>query len=230
LKPWLKKQWCLPGKPSAEFVCAMEDVLDVYKRPYDPRRPVVCVDEKSKQLVGEVRRPLPPRPGQPALYDHEYQRHGTANLFMVVEPLRGWRHVQVTERRTKVDWAHLIKQVVEVLYPEAERIVLIQDNLNTHDKSSLYEAFPPQEAKRIADQLEIHRTPNHGSWLDMAEIELSVLSRQCLQRRIPDMPTLKKEVTAWLESRATDSAPINWHFTTEDARIKLRELYPSFSD
>jgi len=205
----------------------MEDVLDVYQRPYDPLRPQVCIDETSKQLIGEVRIPLPPRPGQPALYDHEYRRNGVANLFMVVEPLTGRKSLQVTERRTQTDFAHPLKIVADDIYPAVERIVVVMDNLNTHSKSSLDEAFEPPEAKRIADKLEIHHTPKHGSWLDMAEIELSVLSKQCLDRRIPDIETLKREVEAWLEDQALHPKPIRRRFTTEDARIKPRRLYPS---
>jgi len=169
--------WCLPGAPSAEFVCKMEDVLSVYKRPYDPRRPQVCVDEISKQLVGEVRPPLPLQPGHPHRQDHEYVRNGVVNLFMLAQPLTGCTHVKITERRTKVDWAHLMRNLVDDYYPEAEMMVVVQDNLNTHDKASLYQAFAPEEAKRIADKLEIHYTPKHGSWLNVAECELSVLSR-----------------------------------------------------
>jgi hypothetical protein len=205
----------------------MEDVLDVYRRPYDPKRPQVCMDETSKQLIGEVRTPLPIKPGQPALFDHEYRRYGVANLFLMVEPLTGRTEVKVTERRTKVDWAHLIKELVDMHYPEAEAIVLALDNLNTHAKDSLYEAFEPREAKRIADKLEIHYTPKHASWLDMAEVMLSVLSRQCLARRIPDMETLAREVELWMRSHQQHLKPIKWRFTTEDARIKLRKLYPT---
>ena len=217
--------WCLPGKPSAEFVCAMEDVLDVYQRPYDPARPQVCVDETSKQLIGEVRTPLPVRPGQPQIYDHEYKRNGTANLFMIVEPLTGSCEVKITKQRTRIDWAHVMRELVDVHYPGAEAIVLVTDNLNTHDKASLYEAFAPEEAKRIADKLEIHHTPKHGSWLDMAELQLSVLSRQCLDRRIANRAMLESEVAAWL--RDHQSKPIQWRLTTKDARIKLKKLYPS---
>jgi len=217
--------WCLPGEPSAEFVCAMEDVLSVYQRPYDPARPQVCVDETSKQLVGEVRAPLPTRPGQPQLFDHHYSRNGVANLFMIVEPLTGACDVKITDRRTRVDWAHLMRDLVDVHYPRAEAIVLVTDNLNTHDKASLYEAFAPEEAKRIGDKLEIHYTPKHGSWLDMAEVQLSVLCRQCLDRRIPDRAMLEREVAAWL--RDHQSKPIEWRFTTKNARIKLKKLYPS---
>jgi hypothetical protein len=218
--------WCLPSEPNAEFVCALEDVLDVYQRPYDPARPQLCVDETSKQLIGEVRTPLPIRPGQPAIYDHEYKRNGTANLFMIIEPLTGFTEVKITDQHTRIDWAHLMRDLVDVHYPQAEAIVLVTDNLNTHDKASLYEAFAPEEAKRIADKLEIHYTPKHGSWLDMAEMQLSVLTRQCLDRRIPDRATLEREVAAW--QRDHQSKPIQWRFTTKDARIKLRKLYPSF--
>ena len=207
----------------------MEDVLDVYRRPYDPKRPQVCMDETSKQLIGEVRTPLPVKPGQPALFDHEYRRNGVANLFLMVEPLTGWTEVKVTERRTKVDWAHLMKELVDEHYPEAEGIVLVLDNLNTHAKDSLYEAFEPREAKRIADKLEIHYTPKHASWLDMAEIMLSVLSRQCLARRIPEMETLTREVESWTKNHHQHRKPVEWRFATEDARIKLRKLYPSIA-
>ena len=206
----------------------MEDVLDVYKRPYDPKRPNVCLDETSKQLIGETRTPVPAGPGQPARYDYEYKRNGVANLFMMFEPLAGKRHVKVTERRTKVDWAYCVREMVDQIYPDAEQIVLVMDNLNTHNKSSLYEAFEPAEAKRIADKLEIHYTPKHGSWLDMAEIELGVLARQCLSRRIDNSEQLKDEVAAWQLTRNTAEAKVNWRFTTEDARIKLKRLYLSF--
>jgi len=205
----------------------MEDVLDVYQRPYDPKRPQLCLDEASKQLLGEVREPIPMQPGQPEREDYEYQRHGTANLFMVSEPLQGQRHVKVTDQRTRVDWAHVIKEVVDVHYPEAEIIVLVVDNLNTHGPASLYEAFEPAEAKRLADKLEIHDTPKHGSWLNMAEIELSVMGRQCLAQRIPDKGMLTAEAAAWEERRNQHSIRIDWRFTTADARIKLKRLYPS---
>jgi len=201
--------------------------LDVYKRPYDPKRPNVCLDETSKQLIGETRTPVPTSPGQPARYDYEYKRNGVANLFMMFEPLIGKRHVKVTERRTKIDWAHCVREMVDQIYPDAEQIVLVMDNLNTHNKSSLYEAFEPAEAKRIADKLEIHYTPKHGSWLDIAEIELGILARQCLSRRIDNMEHLKDEVTAWQVIRNTAEAKVNWRFTAKDARIKLKRLYPS---
>jgi hypothetical protein len=208
----------------------MEDVLDVYTRPLDPKRPLVCMDEVSKQLVGEVRPPLPPRPGDPERFDAEYVRNGVANIFAVCEPLVGRRAFTVTDRRTKVDWAHLIKDLVDVRHPQAEKIVLVMDQLNTHDPASLYEAFPPAEAKRIADKLEIHHTPKHGSWLNIAEIELSVLSRQCLDQRIPDISTLKQEVHAHQNRRDARGSKVNWRFTTADARIKLKRLYPSIGD
>jgi hypothetical protein len=204
----------------------MEDVLDVYVRPYDPRFPQVCLDELSTQLLVDSRSPLPVAPGRPAREDYEYVRHGTANCFMLSEPLRGWRDVLVTERRTKVDWAECIRLLVDVYYPAAERIVLVQDNLNTHSPASLYEAFPPAEAKRLADRLELHPTPKHGSWLNMAEIELSVLARQCLDRRLADRATLATEVAAWVSARNAAGAAVDWRFTAADARIKLKHLYP----
>jgi hypothetical protein len=226
LKPWLKKQWVLPPEQNAAFVCAMEDVLEVYQRPYDPRRPQVCFDESSKQLVGEVTPSTLPQPGQPAREDYEYVRNGTANLFMLSEPLQGWREVKVTDQRTKLDFAHVIRDLVDKHYPEAESIVLVMDNLNTHKPASLYEAFPPEEARRLISKLEIHYTPKHGSWLDMAEIELGILNRQCLNRRIPDQSTLKGEVAAWVSQRNATYRKIDWRFTTKDARIKLKRLYP----
>ena len=204
----------------------MEDVLDVYCRPLDPARPLVCFDETSKQLVGEVRTPLPVAPGQPARYDTEYERHGTANLFLVTAPLLGWREVKVTAQRTRVDWAEVIRELVDVHFPAAERITLVMDNLNIHDPASLYQAFEPAEAKRLWDKLEVHPTPKHGSWLNIAEIEFSVLSRQCLDRRIPDQATLAAEVAAWVADRNAEGAAVDWRFTTEDARIKLKHLYP----
>ncbi len=208
----------------------MEDVLDVYTRPYDPGRPQVCLDETSRQLLGEITPPSPAEPGRPARQDYEYERNGTCNLFLVCEPLRGWRHVTVTDRRARIDWAHCIKDLVDVHYPDAETIVLVQDNLNTHTPASLYEAFEPAEAKRLADKLEIHYTPKHGSWLNMAEIELSVLAEQCLDRRLGDRATLEREVTAWQTTRNAANRGIDWRFTTADARIKLKHLYPAQQD
>ena len=205
----------------------MEDVLEVYQRPYDPKRPMVCLDETSKQLVGQTRTPTPVAPGREARYDHEYKRNGVANLFMIFEPLAGKRRVKVTERRTKKDWAVCVREMVDQMYPLAERIVLVMDNLNTHTPASLYEAFPPDEAKRIADRLEIHYTPKHGSWLDMAEIELGILGRQCLDRRIDNAEELTREIAAWEAERNANKADVDWRFTTDDARIKLKRLYPS---
>jgi len=205
----------------------MEDVLEVYQRPADDTHPLIGMDELSKQLVKEVRAPLPGQPGEPEKYDFEYERNGVSNLFLFVEPLAGKRYVNVTEQRTAVDWAHQIKELVDIRYPHAERITLVMDNLNTHVGASLYKAFEPQEARRLLDKLEIHYTPKHGSWLNMAELELSVLSRQCLDRRIPDQATLEREVKAWEARRNASPAPVNWRFTTADARIKLKRLYPS---
>ncbi len=205
----------------------MEEVLAVYTRPHDPTRPVVCLDETSKQLVSETRTPLPAEPGQPERVDYEYARQGTANLFMAVEPLTGQRYVTVTDRRTAVDFAQVVKALLEVHYPHAEKVVLVLDNLNTHKPAALYQAFEPAVAWRLLERLEIHHTPKHGSWLNMAEIELSVLSQQCLNRRIPDTATLTREVAAWQQARNADPRPVNWRFTTADARIKLKRLYPS---
>ena len=206
----------------------MEDVLDVYHRPYDPQRPVVCMDECSKQLIGEVREPLPPKPGQVAKYDSEYERKGTANVFMAVEPLAGQRTTQVTERRTRVDWARFMQMLLMTVYPLAEKVVLVMDNLNIHGIASLYEAFAPEVARALAARLEIHYTPKHGSWLNMAETELSVLSRQCLDRRLDDRDLMVREVAAWEATRNAAGARIHWQFQTTDARIKLKRLYPSF--
>jgi transposase len=205
----------------------MEDVLEVYHRPYDPQRPQVCLDEASKQLLGETREPLPLLPGLPRRQDYEYVRNGTSNLFMLFDPLSGRRRVKVTARRTKVDLAEMLREIVDVDYPDAEIVVLVMDNLNTHTLGALYEAFEPAEALRIARRLEIHYTPKHGSWLNMAEIELSVLARQCLRQRIPDAVTLAAEVAAWEQRRNEAGARTEWRFTTEDARIKLKHLYPS---
>jgi DDE superfamily endonuclease len=205
----------------------MEDVLDVYTRPYDPRYPQVCMDETNKQLLADVRPPLPVRPGLPARVDAEYSREGVANLFLFCEPLQAKRWVTVTDQRTKRDWAACIEDLLDVRYPTAAKVVLVMDNLNTHSPSSLYEAFSPAKAKRLADRLEIHPTPKHGSWLNVAEIELSVLGRQCLDRRIPDKPALIEEVAAWEETRNHAGGRVDWRFTTADARIKLKHLYPT---
>ena len=206
----------------------MEDVLDVYTRPYDEDHPLVCMDETSKQQVMEVRAPIAMGPGQNRRYDSEYQRNGVSNLFLFCAPLRGWRRVKVTDRRTKTDWAVAMRELVDEDFPEAKKITVVMDNLNTHCPSSLYEAFDPDEAKRILERLEFHYTPKHGSWLNMAEIELSVLGRQCLSRRIPDQEALRREVAAWEKARNAKTSTIDWRFTTEDARIKLKRLYPSF--
>ena len=204
----------------------MEDVLEVYHRPYDEKRPLVALDEASKQLVGEVVQPLPPEPGQPERFDYEYVRNGTANLFMVSEPLLGWRAVHVTERRTAKDFAEVLRWLVEDVHPDAEKVVLVMDNLNTHKVASLYEAFPPEQARRIAERLEIHHTPKHGSWLNVAEIELSVLARQCLDRRIGDAGELRREVGAWEDDRNERRTMIKWLFNVHDARTRLASLYP----
>jgi hypothetical protein len=205
----------------------MEDVLEVYQQPRDPKRPLVCCDEGTKQHLKETRLPVPASPGQLAKEDYEYERNGTSNLFMLFAPLESWRHVKVTDQRTRVDWAYCMRDLVDLHFPHAEKIGLVMDNLNTHQLASLYEAFPPAEARRIAQKLEIHYTPKHGSWLNMAEIELSILSRQCLNRRLPDQDTLKYEVTTWQTQRNALASTVNWRFTTADARIKLKRLYPS---
>lgn len=204
----------------------MEDVLEVYKRPQSETHPLVCMDESSKQQIKETRTPLPLEPGQPQKYDSEYERNGVSNLFLFLAPLLGWRHVKVTDHRTRVDWAHAIKELVDVHFPQAERICVVMDNLNTHHPSSLYAAFSPQEARRIMDRLELHYTPKHGSWLNMAEMEFSVLQRQCLDRRIPDQQSLVDAVDAWQTERNEQHVEVDWRFTTADARIKLKRLYP----
>ena len=220
----------MPEGPSAEYVAAMEDVLEVYHRPYDAQRPLVCMDECSKQLIGEVREPLPPKPGHVAKQDSEYERLGTANVFMAVEPLAGKRTTQVTERRTRVDWARFVQMLLLTVYPTVAKVVLVMDNLNTHGIASLYEAFAPDIARALAARLEIHYTPKHGSWLNMAETELSVLARQCLDRRIDDRDRMAREIAAWETARNNAETRINWRFTTADARIKLKRLYPSFDE
>jgi hypothetical protein len=212
---------------SAEFVYRMEDVLDLYHLPYDPNFPYVCFDESNKQLVAEKRSSREPEPGQVERYDYEYQRNGVRNLFLFFSPLDSWRHVKVTEQRRHEEWANCMKDLVDLHFPQAIRIRVIQDNLNTHNPAFLYEVFAPAEAKRILDKLEFHYTPKHGSWLNMAEIEFSVLSRQCLDRRIPDEETLLQEIRAWQERRNASKATVDWQFTTKDARTKLKKLYPS---
>jgi hypothetical protein len=205
----------------------MEDVLEVYQRPQDPTYPVVCVDETSKQLIAETRVPIPAKPGRPARHDYEYERNGTANLFMMFAPLEGWRRVKVTDRHTALDYAQVLKELSDTHFPKAKKIILVQDNLNTHKPASLYEAFPAGEARRLVERFEWHYTPKHGSWLDMAESELSVLSRQCLDRRIANKQTLIEEVAAWQDSRNKHHAKADWQFTTADARVKLKRLYPT---
>ena len=222
----MKEYWAIPPEHSAEFVAGMEDVLAVYQRPPDPVHPVVCMDETSKQLVSETRMSLPTEPGQPQREDYEYERHGVANLFLFCEPLTGWREVQVTERRTRVDWAVAMHELSDRYYPAAERITVVLDNLNTHGPASFYEAFAPDEARRLTERFEFHYTPKHGSWLNMAEIEFSVLSRQCLDRRIGEAEVLRSEVRAWQQKRNASSKTIDWQFTAADARIKLKRLYP----
>ncbi len=227
LKPWQKKEWCIPPKADAQFVYRMEDVLDVYKRPLDPLHPLVCFDESPYQLISEARTPLPMQPGKPERYDYEYRREGVANMFMFFAPLENWRHVKITARRTKADWAACMRDLVDIHFPKASTVTVVQDQLNTHNPASLYEVFDPAEAKRILDRLEFHFTPKHGSWLNMAEIEFSVLSRQCLDRYIPDSAMLTQETTAWETERNDSGATVHWQFTTDDARIKLERLYPS---
>ena len=217
----------IPPVANAEFVCQRSEVLQLYTSPLDPDYPLVCFDESSKQLISETREPLPLQPGQPERFDYEYQREGVCNLFMFFEPLTGTRHVKVTDQRTSIDYAQQMKYLVDQRHPEAKKIRVVQDNLNTHVKASLYKAFTPAEARRILDKLEFHYTPKHGSWLNMAEIELSVLTRQCLDRRIPDKDVLTEEVAAWENRRNQNSSSVDWRFTTEDARIKLKRLYPS---
>lgn len=221
--------WCIPSKEDADFVACMEDIIDVYELPYNPARPVVCMDEKPYQLLEDVRASLPMRPGDDRKTDSEYKRNGTCSIFAFVEPLGGKHHVSVHEHRTAIDWAQEIKYLSDVMYLDAEKIILVMDNLNTHKAASLYKAFPPAEARRILKRLEIHYTPRHGSWLDMAEIELNVMTRQCLSRRIDTTVRLKKELSAWETERNRNEAKIQWHFQTGDAREKRISLYPVIS-
>ena len=227
LKPHQNDQWVIPPDANAAFVAAMEDVIEVYHRPHDPDRPVVCVDETSKQLIVETRKPIPAAPGRPRRVDYEYQRNGTANLFMMFAPLEGWRDVKVTDQRAAIDYAQMLKELSDTHVSRASKIVLLQDNLSTHKPASLYAAFPAKQARRLVERFEWHYTPKHGSWLDIAESELSVLSRQCLARRIPDKESLTKEVTAWRDARNKTHAKADWQFTTADARVKLKRLYPT---
>lgn len=218
--------WCIPSKADPEFIACMEDVLDVYELPYNVLRPVVCMDEKPYQLLGEVREPLPVRPGDTQKTDSEYVRNGTCSIFAFIEPLTGNQHSSVHEHRTATDWAEEIKYLVDVMYPDAEKIILVMDNLNTHKPASLYKKYSAQEARRIIKKLEIHYTPKHGSWLDIAEILLNVMTRQCLSRRIDNIDTLRSELASWEDDRLKKKLRINWQFYTVDARIKLKSLYP----
>ncbi len=221
------KEWCI-ATASAEYVAHMEDVLEVYTQPYDPLRPVVCLDETSRQLIEERRIPVT-QPGQVELVDYEYRRCGVVNLFMMFEPLAAKRFVEVTNTRTRVDFAHCIKELVDIHYPHAEKILLVMDNLNTHSIASLYQAFPPAQARRLAEKLEIHHTPKHASWLNMAEIEISVLARQCLAGYSVSADDMRAKVNAWQFRRNSACLSVDWHFTTADARIKLKKLYPVFA-
>jgi hypothetical protein len=224
----VRKKWCIPTVGAA-FVWRMEDILDLYAKPYDPKRPLVCFDEHMVQLIIEKRQPLPATSEHPERYDYEYKRNGTCNLFMFFQPLGGWRHVRVTKQRTKTDFAYCMQYLVDEAFPQAEVIVVVLDNLNTHGPVALYETFEPAEAKRILDRLEFHYTPKHGSWLDMAEIEIGVLCEQCLADRIPDMDHLRSEIAAWEAERNEQKATVNWQFTSIDARNKLKRLYPLIS-
>ena len=226
MHPHLSKYWKIPPDCNGAFVACMEDVLDLYHAPYDEQFPLVCMDESNKQLIGEVHDPIPVAPGRARIEDHEYVRNGVASIFMEVEPLGGRRHVEITERRTRVDFAWFIKGMLDERYPNATKVRLVMDNLNTHNTASLYEAFPPEEARRLAERLEIHYTPKHGSWLNVAEIELSVLQSQCLDRRIPDVGMMRDEVAAWEADRNNRASKTTWRFTTVQARIKLKRLYP----
>ena len=230
MKPWKVIGWVIPPKQNSDFVAAMENVLSVYKRPYSKNFPVVCMDESPKQLIKETRNPIEMKPGYDGKVDFEYERCGVANIFMANEPLKGKRFVEVTERKTKADWAKFIKQIADDWFKEAKKITLVMDNLATHKPAALYEVFPPEEAKRIWVRFEFVYTPKHGSWLNMAEIELNVLMGQCLNRRIDKMETMKREVAAWQSYRNNKEATINWRFTDKDARIKLKRLYPTISD
>jgi hypothetical protein len=221
------RRWVIPPALSPAFVAAMEDVLAVYARPVDPQRPLICFDEGGKELVAQVTPPLPAAPGRPAREDSAYLRNGAANLFLACAPYEGWRQVQVTARRTAVDFAHAVRALVDRSFPDAERIVLVTDNLNTHTPAAFYQAFPAPEARRLLQRLEWHYTPKHGSWLNMAELELSALARQCLARRIPDRATLAQEVAAWVEARNQPQVRIAWRFGIDDARVKLAHCYPT---
>jgi hypothetical protein len=220
----------IPPEHNADFVAHMEEVLDLYQRPYDPRCPLVNMDEKPVQLIQETRTPLPAKPGKPQRYDYDYERVGTAHVFLFTEPLTGWRTLDIAEHRTAVDWAHQIKHLLDNCYPDADKVLLVCDHLNTHKLASLSEAFAPQEARRLARRLELHHTPKHGSWLNIAEIALSVLTKQCLARRIAAIDTLRQETKAWEHERNAKQTGVDWQFTTADARIRLKRLYPQYQD
>lgn len=220
----------IPPEQNADFVAQMEDILDVYHRPHDPKYPVVCMDEQPVQMVKETRQSIPCEPGKPKRYDYQYERAGVVNVFMFAEPLAGKRYVSVRERRTATDWAIEIKNMLDNIYPDAEKVVLVMDNLNTHKIASLYKTFPPEEAKRLAERLEIHHTPKHGSWLNIAEIELSVMTQQCLARYVPDINFLATQIKAWHIARNNTASKVDWQFSNQNARIKLKRLYPVFSD
>jgi transposase len=226
----LKEQWCIPPQANAAFVCRMEDILEMYTQPVDPKRPLVCMDEVPKQLLSDIRAPIAAQPGQLERVDYEYQRQGVANIFMFFEPFCGQRHVKVTDTRTRMDWAEAMRELSDEIHPEAEKIHVVLDNLNTHTPAAFYLAFEPDEARRLVNRFEFHFTPKHGSWLNMAEIELSVLSRQCINRRISDEDTLSKEVLAWAKERNAKVVKVDWRFSTADARIKLKRLYPKIHD
>jgi transposase len=226
LKPWQKQEWCIPTV-SPEFVWRMEDILALYAAPYDPQYPVVCVDESPYQLIGEVRQPLPMVPGQPTRYDYEYRREGTCNLFMLFQPLKGWRHVKVTDRRTAKDFAHCLRELVDVHFPKAAVISVVLDNLNTHTPAALYEAFPPAEARRLLRKLDFRYTPKHGSWLNMAEIEFAVVSKQGLNQRLPTQERVRRTTETWETQRNALQATVKWRFTIAKARHKRKRLYPS---
>ena len=230
LKPWIKKQWCIPNAPDAEFVYHMEDILEVYTRPYDPARPQVCMDEINTQLLADIRDPLPLEPDKPIREDYEYERQGVCNVFLACEPLAGKRYTMVAPQRTKQEWAQFIRHLADSCYPTAEKIVLVLDNLNTHTLAALYEVFPVAEARRLCQRFEVHYTPKHASWLNMAEIELSALDRQCLSQRLASLDMAERHIAAWTSRRNRASVTINWRFTAEDASIKLKHLYPAIQD
>ena len=229
MKPGKKKGWVIPPLQNGDFVANMEKVLEVYKRPYDEKHPVVCMDESPKQLIGETKTPIEAKPGSEEKYDYEYVRNGVCNIFMSVEPLAGKRFVKVTERKTKKDWALFLEEIAQK-YTDAEKITLVMDNLETHKPGSLYDTFPAEKAKSLWDRFEFIYTPKHGSWLNMAEIDINVLMEQCLKGRIPDFDKVKAQVTAWEMARNNKKAKIKWQFKTEDARVKLKRLYPSFEE